>query len=116
MKTITGSWQNPNGTPAKGATLRLQLSQNATVIGTSQIADPIVYVPLDNTGSIPSGTQVWGTDELSPAGLYYITTVVQPGFGTIYGPENFPIAGTSPVDLTQIIPLFASYGTVCAVR
>lgn len=103
-KVVTGQFQYPNGTPAASATLQLQLSQDATVTSTSQIAPTLLYIVLDSEGNIPAETVVWANDELTPSGTYYIASVKAPNFGFVYGPENWPIAGTSPINVNLIPP------------
>lgn len=102
MKVIQGQFQLPNGNPAANATLKLQLSQDATT-GGQQVAPVVYYITLDTNGNIPSGTEISANDELSP-NTFYIVTLTMPSLGRIYGPENFPIVGTSPINLNTIIP------------
>lgn len=53
----------------------LQLSGAAVLSGTGQIVNSFVYITLNSVGAIPTGSQVYGTDVLSPSGLVYYASV-----------------------------------------
>jgi hypothetical protein len=103
LKPISGTWQYSDGTPAAGASLWMKLPQDAVALGTAQIAPQWVRKILDNTGSLPNGTLVFFTDELSPSGLTYTISVVAPGGGLIWGAESVPITGAS-FNLNTAVP------------
>jgi hypothetical protein len=115
MKKITGIFTGPDGTPLAGAVLDLVLSQDATVMGTGQVAPRAVSLVLEKDGSLPEDTEVWANDELSPAGTYYTATLQEPVTGeNIYGPELWPLLGASPIELSDIVPpLRPPTGTLC---
>ena len=102
MKTIQGTWLREDGTPAAGAILTLKLSQDASS-SSGQIMTALLSITLDNTGSIPAGTQVWACDELQPAGLFYHATIQDGTSGTAYR-ERLVIAGNSPINLNSLVP------------
>jgi hypothetical protein len=102
VKTITGTFLTPGGAPAAGATLRLQLSQDATILGLGQIAPLRYYVTLNSEGQIPAGTTIWPNDNMTPSGTYYTATLTMPGFERAYGPEVWQISGSSPINLNNI--------------
>jgi hypothetical protein len=104
MKTLTATFQYPDGTPANGATLYLKLSQDAVALGTSQVAPRIVAITLNNLGQIPGGVTIFANDELTPSGTVYIASVIAVGGGLVYGPELLSISGTSPVNLNSLVP------------
>jgi hypothetical protein len=105
LKTITGNWQDPQGVNASFGILSLKLSQDAVVIGTSQIAPRNIAFTLTTLGAIPANTQIWANDELNPIGTFYALTVMDSGGGVIYGPEFFSISGASPINLNNIVPV-----------
>lgn len=103
-KTITGTWQDPEGNPVAFGTLNLKLTQDAVVSATSMIAPSIISITLDASGSIPAGTVIYGSDELTPSNLAYVVTVAEKGGGQVYGPEFFIISGTSPINMNSLAP------------
>jgi len=104
LKTITGTWVSPEGAAIAFGTISLKLNQDAVVVSTSQIAPRIVQFTLTSAGAIPANTQIWCNDEVSPSGTFYALTIMEQGGGVVYGPEYFTIAGSSPIDLTQLVP------------
>lgn len=104
-KTITGTFQKPDGTAVAFGTLYLKLIQDATVIGTGQIvpATPLAF-PLDANGTLGSGVTIFASDELTPSGISYVLTVSENGGGQVYGPEFFIISGVSPINLNNLTP------------
>lgn len=105
MKTITGSWQDSLGSSIAFGSLWLKLSQDATVIGTGQIAPRNIVIALNSSGAIPAATQIWCNDEVSPTGTFYTLSVLEQGGGIVWGPENFTISGASPINLNNIVPI-----------
>lgn len=103
MKTITGTWLRPDGTPAANATLLLKLSADENSSGGQVGAGAQLSITLDNTGSIPAGTQILANDELTPAGSFYHAIVQDGTYGTLYR-ERLTIAGASPISLNSIVP------------
>lgn len=112
-KTITGTWITPTGAAVANGKLYLQLSQDATVASTGQVAPSLITIQLDATGSIPAATTIWANDELSPGGTTYQLTVAENGGGRVYGPEQFSITGSSPINLNSFTPS-SSGGTATA--
>lgn len=107
MKTIFTSvaFTDPQGNPLANGFLILQLSQNVEVTaGGGQVVPKMVPVPLDATGKIPANTEVLGNDELTPSGTTYTATVTEAG-GTGYPLGKWSIAGASPIDVSQMVPL-----------
>lgn len=104
MKTITGQFLRPDGTPAANATLYLLLSQD--VVATSPM-ETIVHaripITLDANGNIPVGTQVWCNDEVQPNGTYYHVVVVDGSYGKCFD-KRLVIAGASPVNINSLVP------------
>ena len=102
MKQISGTFLREDGSPASGAILTLKLSQDASS-PSGQILAALISIVLDQTGSIPAGTQIWACDELQPSGLFYHATVQDGTSGTAYR-ERLVIAGNSPINLNSIVP------------
>jgi len=107
-KVITGQWSYPDGSPVNGI-LYLQLSQSATAVGTAQVAPRNLAVQLVN-GVIPPNYSIYANDEISPGNTYYTVTIVAGG-GTVWGPENFGIAGASPINLNTLVALTTNFFT-----
>jgi hypothetical protein len=106
IKTITGGgYQYPNGSPCASCTLTLQLTSDATVSGTGQIVPKLLSYILDGSGNVPSGSTVWGNDQLQPNGTTYKASLAAVGGGQLWGPEYLFIGGTSPINLAQLIPV-----------
>ena len=106
IKTITGGgYQYPNGSPCTGCTLTLQLTSDATVSGTGQIVPKLLSYILDGSGNVPSGSTIWGNDQLTPNGTTYKASLAAVGGGQLWGPEYLSIAGASPINLAQLIPV-----------
>jgi len=106
IKTITGGgYQYPNGSACASCTLTLQLTVDATVSGTGQIAPKLLSYTLDASGNVPSGSTIWGNDQLQPNGTTYKASLVAVGGGQLWGPEYLSIAGASPINLAQLIPV-----------
>lgn len=102
MKTITGAFLRPDGSPAANAKLLLKLSQDASSPN-GQIEASQVTVQLDVNGNIPANTQVWANDELQPAGTFYHVVLADNTFGTTYK-ERLTISGNSPININTLVP------------
>lgn len=104
MKTITGKWQNVDGTPVAGGRVFFKLSQDAVAVGTNQVSTFLIFFTLDGTGAIPAGTQIWANDELSPSNTTYSISVVAAGGGLVWGAENLFVSGASPININNAVP------------
>ncbi len=105
-KTIVGQWNYPDGNPVNGI-LYLQLSQSATAVGTAQVAPRNLAIQLVN-GAIPLNYSIYANDEIQPAGTYYTITVVSGG-GTVWGPENFAVVGSSPININTLVAVGSNF-------
>lgn len=104
MKSVTGSFVRPDGTPAAGATVNFLLSAPANC-SIGLLVHERVTVILDQNGALPEDFELWCCDELYTAGTYYNVTLVDPVYGRVLY-ENVIIAGTSPIALNQLTPTF----------
>ena len=107
QKTLTTSvpFQDPAGNVISNGTLYLKLSQDAKITsGGGQVAPKVVTVTLTSGGLVPSGTLIWASDQLTPSNLTYSVTVYDSNGILQFGPENWIIAGASPIDLSQMTP------------
>lgn len=104
-KTLTGTFQYPDGTPVANGRLFVQLSQDAQIAGGGgQVSGGVpIVIRLDASGSIPSNTTIWGSDQFV-ASTPYKVSVVGPGGDLLYGAESFTIAGASPIDISGLTP------------
>lgn len=104
MKVIQGQFMAPNGTPAAGATLTLQLSQSES---TSLEVIPAYRctITLDDEGNIPAGTEVFANDEFNSLGSYYTITLMDPTYGRVLF-ERIALVGPSPINLSNLAPFY----------
>jgi hypothetical protein len=93
--TLTGTFQNPDGSPISNGTLVLQLSQVALVNGTSWIAPVRILVTLTGAGEIPSSTEIYGNDVMLPAGTEYSYFVLNAIGRRVIPPTIFIPTGSS---------------------
>jgi hypothetical protein len=100
-KIVTASFLNSAGVPCVGATVRFKLSQPAS--SSAGEAAGVATAVTDDTGSV--SLLLWANDELSPSGTYYNVTVKDPVFGQVLY-ENVVIAGTSPINLAALTPIY----------
>jgi hypothetical protein len=101
MKTIKGTFKSSEGKPVDDtAILYLTLSQNAKERRTSQKAERTIEIKLEGDGSIPPGTEILASDELSPSGTFY-TAVVRDLFDIHYI-GWLKIVGESPINLNDL--------------
>src|SRR5580658_2637288 len=103
-----GAFQDASGAPIASGTITFQLSQSAYVAGTGQVVNSTVIsynlLANGNIASSPSPT-LWGNDQLTPSGSYYIVNIMNSSGAVVRGPENWIISGTSPISLSAIVPL-----------
>lgn len=116
-----GNFQLGGGGPVANGSVVLTLSNpSATIIATGGAATAQYIINLDANGNIPNGTQVYGNNELTPAGTFYTAQVFTGANGTgtqvgqnatwIVGPSA-PYAGTlypnvlvlPPVSFTGVV-------------
>jgi len=112
-KIVVGNFLKPDGSPAAGATLTFEISQDVTVPGSGQIGHYQVVFLLDENGSLPSSAAspgpeldsfLYANDQVLPTDTYYCVTVKDDTFGLIYA-ERLTIAGDSPIDLSTLAPI-----------
>lgn len=99
-----GAFQTPAGSPVSNGNISFTLSSPAVVNNTGQVVqNQTITYSLDSTGNIAANSNLWGNDQLVPLGTFYIVSVADTHGSPVRGPENWVIAGTSPVNLTNII-------------
>lgn len=106
-KTLVGGFQSAQGVSLAGAKLTLKLSQEATITSgpnAGQVAPITINIFLDSNGHIPTGTTVYGEDELTPSGTYYTAELWINRIERAYGPQKWQIAGSSPVNINNFPP------------
>lgn len=104
MKTITGSFARPDGSPAANATLYLLLSQDVVASSPMEVIVHARFsVQLDSNGNIPAGTQFWCNDEVNPQGTFTHVVCVDPVFGKCFD-ERLVLQGASPVNIASLVP------------
>lgn len=98
-----GSFQDAGGNVLANGSITFQLSSPAMVSGTGQIVQAVVQTfTLNTSGSVPASTPLWGNDQLTPSGTYYIVRIFNTAGALVRGPENWIITGASPIDLGTI--------------
>lgn len=103
-KIITGTWLYTSGLAVANGTLYLTLSQDAVVVGTSQVAPAIYAITLNSSGQIPANTYILANDELSPSGTVYKASVIASGGERVWGEQFLAITGASPINLNNLVP------------
>jgi hypothetical protein len=104
MKKITGTFKTDFDDPRECLVLRL--SQDAKEIATGGEVSNEIEIQLED-GAIPVGTEIFGNDELTPAGTYYDVTAKDP-VGMHYVETHLKclrISGKSPINLNDLIPM-----------
>ncbi|MCU1305178.1 MAG: hypothetical protein JWQ87_5462 [Candidatus Sulfotelmatobacter sp.] len=98
-----GSFQDPAGNAVNGGSISFTLSAPAQTLNDGQaVQDSTVTFPLNSTGSVAL-TNLWGNDQLTPVGTYYIIKIYNANGALVRGPENWAIIGNSPIDLGTIV-------------
>lgn len=115
-KIITGTWDHADGSAVANGFLYLKLSQDATAVGTGQVAPRLITIQLTSTGSIPTNTSIYANDELSPVGTSYSLSVDDLGRGNVWGPEIFELTGSSPIDINSLVPIATSPPIIIEVQ
>jgi hypothetical protein len=106
---ITSSlpFQDAAGNVLANGTLILTLNQlaNASAGGGGQIEPVDVILPLDAGGLVKNiPVNLWGNDQLTPAGTFYVMRLFNSNGLRVAGPVNWTIAGASPIDVSAINP------------
>lgn len=108
QKTLqsTVAFQNSSGIVLASGTIVMRLSQDAMITsGGGQVAPTTrTVIQLDVNGLVPAGTLIWANDQLTPTTTFYISRVYDSNGNLVYGPENWVLAGTSPIDVSQLVP------------
>lgn len=102
--TITGTWSNPDGSAVANGYLYLNLSQAATITGTSQIAPTTISFQLTAAGALPSNSQIYGNDQLNPTGTVYYARVTNAAGQNVWA-QTLSITGSSPINLNNAVPV-----------
>src|ERR1700728_2464323 len=100
-----GEFQDASGNALVGATLVLQLSQDAVISGTCQVvSNEPISITLGTGGAAPN-TSLWGNDVLSTAGTVYIARLFDvSGRMAWTGPQAWSITGAGPIELNTLVP------------
>jgi hypothetical protein len=106
MKTIFNSvgFQDESGNLLVNGSLIFSLPPGIYLIlsGGGQVVGRSVIVNLDANAKVPSGIQVFASDELNGSPLYRATLCRNAnGFGPVAS-VNWLISGTSPIDLSLL--------------
>ena len=95
MVSLSGTFTDPSSNPVALGTLVLVLSKRALVNGTCWVSTAPVRIGLDNTGSIPNGTEVFGVDAMTPSGLIYLYSVYSASGQEVVRPTPCSPTGSS---------------------
>lgn len=109
-----GGFQDALGNPLANGYMLFELSQDAQVNGTTQIAAGfVVKVPLDGSGNIITSTaqSVWPNDVLSPTGTFYNVSVYSALGQLVWGPNPQQVLSSpSPFDIGVWVPTSVNVG------
>lgn len=112
MKTITSSvaFQDGQGNALVTGSLILTLPQGVyeIVSGGGQITGSSSVINLDATGKIPTATQIWASDELTPQTPYNVTVCKGANGTTPLGSSTWSISGTNPIDISLMVAASSS--------
>jgi hypothetical protein len=109
MKTLTSSvaFQDEAGNLLGSLILNLPSGVYSVVSGGGQVAGQSLIINLDATGKVPGAITIWASDELSPQTPYAVTLCAQANGVQAIGTTNWFIGGSSPIDLSQMVPTAA---------
>ena len=96
-----GGFQDPSGNLLNGS-ITFILSAPAQTLNDGQaVQDVPISYPVVN-GNVAT-SPLWGNDQLTPTGTYYIVKLYNSSGALVRGPENWAIIGASPIDLGTIV-------------
>lgn len=99
-----GKFQDAGGNVLNGGSISFRLSQQAQTINDGQaVQNTTISFTLNSSGSVASATALYGNDQLTPNNTYYIVNIYNAAGKLVRGPENWVLAGTSPIDLGTIV-------------
>jgi hypothetical protein len=107
-----GAFQDAAGVAIVG-TLILQLSQDAVVSGTGQVAPKAISIAV--VAGQAAATPVWGNDNLTPSGTVYVARLFDTSGAPVWGPENWSITGAGPIEINTLVPAAGSVSYAGAV-
>lgn len=108
QKTIFSSvaFQDPQGVVLANGVLILDLNSPGIIASSGgQIVPTTVAIPLTSAGQIPANTLLYCNDQIQPGGTVYKMRLFNGNGLLVSGPNYWSIAGTSPIDLSQEIPV-----------
>jgi hypothetical protein len=111
---VGGGFQNAIGAPLANGYILFELSQDAQVNTTTQIAAGFtVNIPLDASGNVVTSPvqSVWPNDVLSPAGTFYNVSVYSANGQLVWGPNAQQVLSTpSPFVIGTWVPASVNLG------
>jgi hypothetical protein len=105
-KTLTTSvaFTDPQGNVLNAGTINFRLCCAAKLISNGQVVQGLtVSFTLTSGGLMPGGSVIIANDELTPSSTYYIVNIFSSAGEQVRGPENWVLAGSSPIDLSTIV-------------
>lgn len=97
-----GAFQDAQGTVLVSARLVLRLSADALITGVGQLAPKEVQFVTDASGNVDG--DIWFNSQLSPSGTVYEATLFDSSGARVWGPENWSLTGSSPINVNTITP------------
>jgi hypothetical protein len=98
-----GQFQRPDGSVVANGYLYLQLSSPAVVTSTGLVAPTQVVINLNSSGNAPA-TQIWGNDQLTPAGTTYQATLQDSNRSQVANFGAWSFTGAGPIELNTMQP------------
>ena len=114
-KTIqsTVGFTDPNGALVAGGHLTFTPSQPGEIISGGGLVDTVpISVTLTSLAVIPGGFTLWAADQLNPSGITYRMKLTDANSNLVADFGNVSLTGTSPIDVSQLIPTSSSGGSV----
>lgn len=102
---LHGRWADAAGNGVANAILTLRLVNDATAVGSRQIAaPPVIKITLDSNGAVPaSAPSVYQSTELTPATKYTLT--VNNALFTVWSCGPVSLTGSPTIDLNSLVPV-----------
>lgn len=105
---VNTACQDPEGNVVANGFIKLTLSQAATITTNGLVPPTDVSVHLNASGVTASAQNLWKNDQLSPSGTTYRLRLFDSNGNFLADFGNASITGSSPVDLSTLIPTSSS--------
>lgn len=108
VQLINGSFSDLCGNPVAFGTLKLRLSQDASLLSGGQLSSArTVLINLDGNGNVQGSPiqSVWPTDQMSPSTVSYVGWVYSSEGQLVWGPNyNLLVPSGATFDVSAWVP------------